>query len=153
MQRGVRHLGRRVLIIVFVAVALGVLPLVASACGEGKAVAQSTSSDAAEPRLLDIGDFSQLEGRPTHVLLHATTAHPLRIFILSDQPLDSITLRRMAADDGSIVTPEAVPLKGSPHAVDGQTVYGLTTQSIDPGYFRLDLLGRSRVQSLAVQDW
>jgi hypothetical protein len=143
-------MGRKVLIIVFAAVALGVLPLVGSACG---AVAQSSSSDTQEPRLLNIGDFSLLNGRPTHALVQATKSHPLKIFILADQPLDSITLRRMAAADGSIVTPETVPLKGAPHALDGQTVYSLTTQPIEPGYFRLDLLGRGRVQSLVIRDW
>ena len=144
---------RKVLVIALVAVALGILPLVGSACGEGEVVAQPSSSYTAFPRLLDIGEFSLLNGRPMHVLVQATRTHPLRIFILADRPLDSITLGRMAGADGSMVTPETVPLKGTPHAVDGQTVYGLSTQPIEPGYFRLDLLGRGRVQSLAIRDW
>jgi len=146
-------MGRKVLVIALVVIALGVLPSAGSACGESKGVAQVSSADAAQPRLLDIGDFSLLQGQPTHALFHAVKAHPLRIFILADRPLNSVKLRRMAADDGSIVTPEEVPLKGSPHDLDGQTVYALTTPSIEPGYFRLNLLGRGRVQSLAVQDW
>jgi len=144
---------RRGFAVVLIAIAVGVVPYLVSACGESKAAAQPSLSPAAQPRLLDIGGFSLIGGRPTHVLLHTTKAHPLRIFIIADRPLDSIKLRRVGADDGSIVTPEAVPLTGSPHASDGQTAYGLTTQAIDPGYFRLDLVGRGRVRSLAVQDW
>ena len=146
-------MGRKGLIIMLAALALGVLPLVSSGCGEDKADAQSTSSYTAYPRLLNIGDFSLLKGRPTHALIQATKTHPLRIFILADRPLDSITLRRMAAPDGHIVTPETVPLKGGPHGVDGPTVYGLSTPAIEPGFFRLDLRGRGRVQSLVVRDW
>ena len=146
-------MARKVLVIALVALALGILPLVVSACGGDKGVAQASAVDAAQPRLLDIGDFSLLPGRATHSLFHATKSHALRIFILADRPLDSVKLRRMANDDGSLATPAFVPLKGSPHDLDGQTVYGLTTPSIEPGYFRLDLLGRGRVQSLAVQDW
>ena len=146
-------MARKILVIVLVAVALSNLPLVVSACGGDKGAAQASGVDAAQPRLLDIGDFSLLPGRPTHSLFHATKSHALRIFIVADRPLDSVKLRRMANDDGSLATPEAITLKGSPHDLDGQTVYGLTTPSIEPGYFRLDLLGRGRVQSLAVQDW
>jgi hypothetical protein len=147
-------MGRKVLVVVLVAGALGVLALSVSACGAGReAAAQASSADAALPRLLDIGDFSLLRGRATHSLFRATNVHPLRIFILADRPLDSVKLRRMANDDGSLATPEAIPLSGSPHDLDGQTVYGLTTPSVEPGYFRLDLRGRGRVQSLAVQDW
>jgi hypothetical protein len=144
---------RKILVIVLVAVALGTLPLVVSACGGDKGAAQASAVDAAQPRLLDIGDFSLFPGHATHSLFHATKAHPLRIVILVDRPLDLVKLRRVANDDGSLATPEAIPLKGSPHELDGQTVYGLTTPSVEPGYFRLDLLGRGRVQSLAVQDW
>jgi hypothetical protein len=146
-------MGRRVLVIILAAVALGVLPLASSGCGGDKGVAQANAVDAAEPRLLNIGDFSLLPGRATHSLFQATKAHPLHIFILADRPLDSVRLRRMANDDGSLATPEAIPLNGSPHDLDGQTVYALTTPSIEPGYFRLDLLGHGRVQSLAVRDW
>jgi hypothetical protein len=144
---------RRGLVIVFVAVALGVLPLIASACGEVKAVAQPSVSFTTQPRLLDIGDFSLLKGRPTRIMLHATTSQALRIFILAARPLDSITLLRVAAADGTQVAHEAVPLQGSPHASGKQTAYGLTTEPIEPGYYRLDLRGRSRVSSLAVMDW
>jgi hypothetical protein len=153
MCKGVRYMGRRVIIVTFAAVSLAVMSLIGSACGGDKAIAQPSSSVVAEPRLLDIGDFSLMEKRPTHVLLHVTKAHPLRILILADQALDSISLRRMAAADGSVVPPETVRLKGSPHNLDGQTVYALTTRSIESGYLRLDLLGHGRVQSLAVQDW
>ena len=144
---------RKVFVIVLVAFALGILQFVGSACGESKVVAQPSSSYTAYPRLLDIGEFSLLNGRPMHVLVQATKTHPLRIFILADRQLDSITLRRMAAADGSMVTPETVPLKGTPHASDGQTVYGLSTHPVEPGYFRLDLLGRGRVLSLTIRDW
>ncbi len=143
---------RRGLVIVLAAVALAVLPNLATACGESKAVAQPSFSYVTQPRLLDIGDFSLLKGRPTRVMLHATTSHPLRIFILTDRPLDSITLLRVAAADGSQVAHVAVTLQGSPHTSGKQTAYGLTARSIEPGYYRLDLVGRGRIGSLAVQD-
>jgi hypothetical protein len=153
VRKGVRKMLRRGLAIVFVAVALGVLPFFASSCAESKAVAQPSFSPAAQPRLVDIGPFSLLSGRSTRVMLHATKSHPLRIFLLADRQLGSITLRRVAVADGSLVSPEAVPLQGSPHASGRQTVYGLTTEPIAPGYYRLDLRGRGRVLSLAVMDW
>ena len=143
---------RKGLVIVLVAVAVGVLPLIASACGESKAVAQPSFSYKTQPRLLDIGDFSLLKGRPTRVMLHATTSRPLRIFILAERPLDSITLLRVAAADGSQVAHVAVTLQGSPHASGKQTAYGLTAGPIRPSYYRLELLGRGRIGSLAVQD-
>ena len=146
-------MSRKVVILVLVAVSLAALPLTASACGGNKGVAQASPSLVAVPMLLDIGDFSLLHGRPTHTLIHATKAHPLRIYIIADRPLDSVKLRRMANGDGSLATPEAIPLQGSPHDVDGQTLYALITPQVEPGYFRLDLLGRGRVQSLAVKDW
>jgi hypothetical protein len=132
---------------------LGALPLTVSSCGGNKGVAQASPSLAAVPMLLDIGDFSLLRGRPAHTLFHATKAHPLRIYIIANRPLDSVKLRRMANDDGSLATAKAIPLQGSPHDVDGQTLYALITPQVEPGYFRLDLLGRGRVQSLAVRDW
>ena len=143
---------RRGLVIVLIALALGVLPLIASACGEGEAVAQPSFSYTTQPRLLDIGDFSLLKGRPLRVMLHATTSHALRIFILAERPLDSITLLRVAAANGSQVEHVAVTLQGSPHTSGKQTAYGLTAESIEPGYYRLDLVGRGRIGSLAVQD-
>jgi len=144
---------RRGLAVVFIVVALCVVPFLASACGESKAVAQPSFSPAAQPRLLDIGGFSLLKGRPTRVMLHATKTHPLRVLILADHRLDSIALRRVADADGSLIPPVAVPLQGSPHASGKQTVYGLTAAPIEPGYYRLDLLGHGHVSSLAVMDW
>ena len=144
-------MARKVLVIVLVVVALGVLPLAVSDCGD-RGVAQASAVDAAQPRLLDIGDFSLLKGRPTRVMLHATTSHPLRIIILAERPLDSITLLRVAAADGSQVAHVAVTLRGSPHTSGGQTAYGLTAGPIETGYYRLDLVGRGRIGSLAVQD-
>jgi hypothetical protein len=149
----VSKVARKGLTVVLVAVVLGLLPLVASACGESKAVAQPSSSPATQPRLVDIGPFSLLSGRSTRVMLHATKSHPLRVFVLADRQLDSITLRHVGDTDGSLVPPEAVPLQGSPHASGKQTVYGLTTEPIEPGYYRLDLRGRGRILSLAVMDW
>jgi hypothetical protein len=143
---------RKGLVMVLVAVALGVLPLLASACGESKAVARPSFSYVTQPRLLDIGDFSLLKGQPTRVMLHATTSHQLRIFILAARPLDSITLLRVAAADGSQEVHVAVTLQGSPHTSGKQTAYGLTAESIKPGTYRLDLRGRGRVSSLAVMD-
>jgi len=143
--------GKRVALLLVVAV-LGLLPLAASACGDSTAVAQPSFSPAAQPRLLDIGPFSLLRGQATRVMLHATKSKPLRVFILADHALDSIALRRVAAADGSLVTPVAVPLQGSPHSAARQTVYGLTTAPVEPGYYRLDLGGRGRVSSLAVRD-
>ena len=146
-------MGRRGLVILLAAVVLGLVPFAAAACGESKAVAQPSFSPAAQPRLLDIGPFSLLAGRPTRVMLHATKSHPLRVFVLADRQLDSIILRRVAGSGGSFVSPHVVPLQGSPHALGKQTVYGLTSGSIAPGYYRLDLRGRGRVSSLAVMDW
>jgi len=143
---------RRGLVVGFVAVSLCVIPLLASACGEGKTVARPSFSYVTQPRLLDIGPFSLLKGRPTRVRLHATSSHPLSIFILAERPLDSITLLRVAAADGSQVAHVAVTLQGGPHTSLRQTAYGLTTESIKPGYYLLDLLGRGRIASLAVQD-
>ena len=143
---------RKGLVFVLLAAALGLLPLLASACGEGKAVAQASFSSTARPRLLDIGDFALLKGRPTRVMLHATTSHPFRIFILAERPLDSITLLRVAAADGSQVAHGAVSVQGSPHASGKQTVYGLTAAPIKPGYYRLALLGSGGIESLAVRD-
>lgn len=144
--------GKRVALVLVVAV-LGLVPFVASACGESKAAAQVSFSPAAQPRLLDIGPFSLLGGQATRVMIHATRSEPLRIVILADRELDSIALRRVAAADGSLVTPVAVPLQGSPHTSGKQTAYGLTTESVEPGYYRLDLSGRGRVSSLSVTDW
>jgi hypothetical protein len=144
---------RRGLVIGLVVVALGLVPFVASARGESKAVAQPSFTPAAQPRLLDIGPFSLLAGRATRVMLHATKSHPLRVFVLADRQLDSITLRRVADADRSLVSPVAVPLQGSPHASGKQTAYGLTAEPVEPGYYRLDLRGRGRVLSLAVMDW
>jgi hypothetical protein len=144
--------GNRVALVLVVAV-LGLVPFAASACGESKAAAQPSFSPAAQPRLLDIGPFSLLGGTPTRVMLHATQAHPLRVVILADRQLDSIALHRVADAGGSLVTPVAVPLQGSPHASSKQTAYGLTTESVEPGYYRLDLSGRGRVSSLSVTDW
>jgi hypothetical protein len=144
--------GKRVALVLVVAV-LGLVPFVASACGESKAVAQPSFSPAAQPRLLDIGPFSLLGGRATRVMLYATKSEPLRVVILADRELDSIALRRVAGADGALVTPVAVPLQGSPHASGKQTAYGLTTKPVEPGYYRLDLSGRGRVSSLSVTDW
>jgi hypothetical protein len=144
--------GKR-LAVVLVAVVLSLVPFVASACGESKAVAQPSYSPATQPRLLDIGPFSLLGGTPTRVMLHATQAHPLRVVILADRQLDSIALHRVADADGSLVTAVVVPLRGSPHASGKQTAYGLTTEPVEPGYYRLDLSGRGRVSSLSVTDW
>jgi hypothetical protein len=138
---------------VLVAIVLGLVPFIASACGESKAAAQPSFSPAAQPRLLDIGPFSLLGGRATRVMLHATKSEPLRVVILADRVLDSIALRRVADADGGLVTPVAVPLQGSPHATGKQTAYGLTSEPIEPGYYRLDLSGRGRVSSLSVTDW
>jgi hypothetical protein len=139
--------------VALVAVVLGLVPFVASACGESKAVAQPSFSPAAQPRLLDIGPFSLLGGRATRVMLHAAKSHALRVFILADRHLDSIALHRVADADGNLVTPVAVPLQGSPHASGKQTVYGFIAEPIEPGYYRLDVSGRGRVLSLAVKDW
>jgi len=136
---------RKGLMVVLVAVVLGLVPLLASACSESKAGAQ--------PRLLDTGGFSLVGGRPTHVMLHATKTHPLRIFILADHRLDSIALRRVADADGGLISPAAVPLQGSPHAAGNHTVYGLSAESIEAGYYRLELRGHGLVSSLAVMDW
>jgi hypothetical protein len=152
-DRGVREMVRRSLAVVLVGIVLGLLPLLASACGESRAVAQPSFSPAGQPRLLDVGGFSLLGGRPMRVMLHAANTHPLRVFILADHRLDAITLRRVAAADGSLVTPVVVSLQGSPQASGKQTVYGLTAEPIEPGYYRLDLRGRGRVSSLAVTDW
>jgi hypothetical protein len=149
----VSKVARKGLTVGLVAVVLGLLALVASNCGESKAVAQPSFSPAAQPRLVDIGLFSLLSGRPTRVMLYATKSHPLRVFVLADRQLDSIPLRHVADTDGSLVSPEAVPLQGSPRASGKQTVNGLTTEPIEPGYYRLDLRGRGRVSSLAVMDW
>jgi hypothetical protein len=146
-------MGHRGLVVVLVAVVLGLVPFVSSACGESKAALQPSFSPAAQPRLLDIGPFSLLGGRPTRVMLHATKSHPLRVLILADRRLDSVTLRRVADADGSLVSPVQVPLRGSPHASGGQTAYGLTAEPVEPGYYRLDLRGRGRVSSLAVTNW
>lgn len=144
--------GKR-LAVVLVAVVLLAVPFIASACGESKAAAQPSFSPAAQPRLLDIGPFSLLDGQATRVMLHATVAHTLRVVILADRELDSIVLYRVADADGSLLTPVEVPLRGSPHASGEQTAYALTTEPVEPGYYRLDLSGRGRVSSLSVADW
>ena len=144
--------GKRVAVVLAVAV-LGLVPFVASACDESKAVAQPSFSPAAQPRLLDIGPFSLLGGEATGVMLHATKSEPLRVVILADRELDAIALWRVAGADGSLVTPVAVPLQGSPHSSGKQTAYALTSEPVEPGYYRLDLSGRGRVSSLSVTDW
>jgi hypothetical protein len=122
VHRVVSKVTRKGLTVGLVAVVLGLLALAASNCGESKAVAQPSFSPAAQPRLVDIGLFSLLSGRPTRVMLHATKSHPLRVFVLADRQLDSITRRHVADTDGSLVSPEAVPLQGSPRASGKQTV-------------------------------
>jgi hypothetical protein len=144
--------GKRVALVLVVAV-LGLVPFVASACGESKASAQPSFSPAAQPRLLDIGPFALLGGQAMRVMLHATKSEPLRIVILADRELDAIALHRVADADGKLVTPVAVPLQGSPHASGKQAAYALTTEPVEPGYYRLDLSGRGRVSSLSVTDW
>jgi hypothetical protein len=143
---------RRGLVIGLVAVVLGLVPLLATACSGSKAAAMSLPP-AAQPRLLDIGGFSLLAGRSTGVMLHATSSHPLRVFVLADHRLDSIALRRVARADGGLISPVAIPLRGSPHDTGNHAVYGLSTASIEPGYYRLTLRGQGLVRSLAVTDW
>jgi len=91
--------GKRIALVLVVGV-LGLVPFVASACGESKAVAQPSFSPASQPRLLDIGPFSLLGDRATRVMLHATKSEPLRVFILADRELYSVALRRVADADG-----------------------------------------------------
>ena len=143
-------MGRRALVISLLA--LGVLPILVAGCGGG-ASPKAPLSHVEQPRLINIGGFALMKDVPTHVALHATKTHPLRIYILADRTLDSITLRRIADADGNLVTPKSVAIQGSPHALGEQTVYGLTAKPIEPGFYRLDLLGRGQVQSFVVQDW
>lgn len=145
-------MGRKVVIVVFIAVVLGMLPLAAAACGESKVVAQPTFNVV--PRLVELGPFSLISGQATHVMIHATKSHPLRIVIFADQKLHSIALYRVARADGGLVTPQvAMRLRGTPHTQSNTTAYGLTTSSVQPGFYRLDLLGPGRVSTLAVMDW
>jgi hypothetical protein len=144
---------RRGLVTVFVAVALGGVLLLASGCGESKAVAQPSFSPAAQPQLLDIGDFSLLRGRPARTMLHVSESQPLSIFIIAKRPIASCKLSHVAAADGSLVAAQGMPLEGgAPHTNGGPDVtYWFGSPSLDAGYYRLDLSGSGRVMSLLVK--
>jgi hypothetical protein len=145
--------GRKGLARVLVAVALGLLPLVASACGEGRAVAQPSQSPHVPSQLLSIGDFSLARGRPTHAMLHLSQSQRLSIFVTADQPITSCKLWHVAAADGRLVTVGRMALDGgSPHTNGGPEVsYWFGSPSLDPGYYRLDVAGRGHISFLVVQ--
>lgn len=142
---------RRALLVAVIVGLLAVLPFVASGCSEGKAVAQPSYSYVASPHLLDAGDFALMPGRATHFLVRVDLAQGLRILVLAEHPLRSYSLRRVAADDGTILSPQSVALQGGPHSSGSRTAYALLTKKpVTPGYYRLDLEGKGRVSTLAV---
>ena len=142
---------RRLLVMVTLAVALGLMPLFSSACGTGKAEAQPSLSPLEQPRLLNLGDFALLKARPTRILLHVDQAQRLRIAFLAEQAVKSCSLWHVAASDGSLVTPEQVPLEGGqPHGSGLPISYWFGTQSLAAGYYRLDLSGHGRIATLIV---
>ena len=145
---------RKGLVAVLAAVALGLVPFVASTCGGSRAVAQPSSSPQVPlSQLLNIGDFSLAVGRPVHVLLHVSESQRLSIFVTADRRIASCKLWHVAAADGSLVALKGVALDGgSPHTNGGPEVsYWFGSPSLDSGYYRLDVAGRGHISYLAVQ--
>ena len=137
-----------------VAVALGLVPIVASACGGSRAVAQPRDSpQVPTSRLLSISDFSLARGRPAHVLLHVSESQRLSIFVTADRRIASCKLWHVGAADGSLVAVKGVALDGgSPHTNGGPEVsYWFGSPSLDQGYYRLDVAGRGHIGYLVVQ--
>jgi hypothetical protein len=145
---------RKGLVVVLVAVALGLVSFVASACGESKAVAQPSSSPRVPTsQLLSISDFSLARSRPAHALLHVSESQRLSIFVTADRRIASCKLWHVATADGSTVALKGVVLDGgSPHTNGGPEVsYWFGSPSLDPGYYRLDVAGRGHISYLVVQ--
>ncbi len=145
---------RKGLAVVLVAVALGLVSVVASACGESRAVAQPSSSpQVPTSRLLSISDFSLARGRPAHALLHVSVSQRLSIFVNADRRIASCKLWRVGAANGSPVAFRAVALDGgSPHTNGGPEVsYWFGSPALDPGYYRLDVAGQGHIGYLVVQ--
>ena len=137
------------------AIVLGLVPFVASACGESKAVAQPSYSPAVQPRLVDVGGFSLVGGRPTHVVVHLSDPQRLSIFVTADLSIASCRLLHVADANGSLVPVGRIALEGgSPHrngGPKGQVVYWFGSSSLGAGYYRLDLAGRGHIAGLVVQ--
>ena len=142
------------LALVLVAVALGLVSLVAPACGEKTAATQPSSSpQVPTSRLLSISDFSLVGGRPAHALLHVSEPQRLSVFVTADRRIASCRLWHVGTADGSPVSLERVALDGgSPHTNGGPEVtYWFGSPSLDLGYYRLDLAGRGHISFLVVQ--
>jgi len=154
VQRGVREMVRRILVIALVAVAFSGVPFLASGCGTGRAVAQPSLSPMERPRLVNLGDFALLGDRPTRVWVRLEHSQRVRIVFISERRVKSCSLWRVANADGSLVTPEQVPLEGGrPHDNSGtEVIYWYGSPSLDPGYYRVELMGRGRIGSLIVDE-
>ena len=151
LPKAVWEMARKALWILAVALLLGALPLLASACGESRAVAQSSGSPRAEVRLVDVADVALLKGRPARFMFHVDSTQGLRIIMLTALPLTSHSLRKFDAQDGAPITPEDVTLEGGWHGSGRESAYALlTTRPVTPGWYRLDLVGEGRIRTLAV---
>ena len=138
--------------VLVVALLLGALPLLASACAESRADVQPSLSPRARVRLVDVADVALLKGRPARFMFHVDAARGLRIVLLTDLPLTSHSLRKFDAQDGAPITPEDVPLEGGWHGSGRESAYALlTTRPVTPGWYRLDLVGEGRIRTLAVE--
>jgi len=146
-------MGRKVLIILLAAVALGIPVLVSSGCGSSAGAApQPSLSPMEQPRLVNLSDFALLGKRPTHVWLHLDQSQRVRIVFLAERRVKACSLWHVASSDGSLTKAEQVPLEGgTPHTNGGSQVsYWFGSAALEPGYYRLDLEGSGRIITLIV---
>lgn len=133
--------GRRV----FLAALLVGLALVAASCGHESALTDST-------HLAGVADLTLTKGRPGNVRVRLDAERYLQITVVTERPVRSCTLSRVAASDGSAVSEQPVAVEETPHSQGqgGKTYAWITTDTVAPGTYRVRLLGEGRVVSLVV---
>jgi hypothetical protein len=133
--------------IILVTVALVALALAAASCGDA-----STSSG--RQHLADVADLTLEKGRPGHVWVFVEHEQKLRVFLLTERPLESCTLAKVLTADGEAMPVQLVDLQGSPHtAPEGGTVYApVTREPVTPGTYRVEFVGSGRITSLTVDE-
>ena len=137
------HWGRSIPVVVLL---VGIVVFAAS-CGGDSALTGRT-------HLADIADLTLTQDRPGHVWVCVGTEQKLRIFMITRRPLESCTLAKVAASDGSAIPVQPVSLQGSPHSAPwGETTYALLTRdAVTPGTYRVELVGTGRITSLVVDE-
>jgi hypothetical protein len=119
-------------------------------------VAASCGSQSAPPGryLASLADLTLVKGRPGHVWVDIYAKQDLRLYIVTQRPLTSYGLAKVAASDGSATPVEPVSLQGGPDTQpSGLTTYELvTTKPVTPGTYRIELAGDARVEDLKVDN-